>query len=126
MSEASKKPTEESIAKKGRNFSPSLSDSDRGNASRDRRAETPGDGDEHSSELSTKWPYPREGADALEKVRMVKRIPIVKNPRIFDLIAKFRDFPWTQDTVMAAHQLEDVLIAFLHQMLNLPGTLLHR
>ena len=76
--------------------------------------------------MSTKWPYPREGADAFEKVKMVKRIPIVKNPRTFDLIAKFKDFPWTQDTVMAAHQLEDVLIAYLHQMLNLPGTLLHR
>ena len=126
MSDAGKEPTEESIAKKERNFSPSQSDSERGNAPRDRRAETPDDGGEYSSELSTKWPYPREVADAFEKVKMVKRIPIVKNPRIFDLIAKFRDFPWTQDTVMAAHQLEDVLIAYLHQMLNLPGTLLHR
>ena len=126
MSDAGKEQTEESIAKKERNFSPSQSDSERGNAPRDRRAETPDDGGEHSSELNTKWPYPREVADAFEKVERVKRIPIVKNTRILDLIAKFRDFPWTQDTVMAAHQLEDVLIAYLHQMLNLPGTLLHR
>ena len=32
---------------------------------------------------------------------------------IVDLVAKFRDFPWAQDTVMAAHQLEDVLISYL-------------
>ena len=126
MSDAGKEPTEESIAKKERNFSPSQSDSERGDAPRDRRAETPHDGGKFSSELNTKWPYPREVADAFEKVERVKRIPIVKNTRILDLIAKFRDFPWAQDTVMAAHQLEDVLIAYLHQMLNLPGTLLHR
>ena len=126
MSEAGKEPTEESIAKKERNFSPSQSDSERGDAPRDQRAETPHDGGKFSSELNTKWPYPREVADAFEKVERVKRIPMVKNTRILDLIAKFRDFPWAQDTVMAAHQLEDVLIAYLHQMLNLPGTLLHR
>ena len=90
MSDVGKEPTEESIAKKERNFSPSQSDSERGDAPRDRRAETPHDGGKYSSELNTKWPYPREVADAFEKVERVKRIPIVKNTRILDLIAKFR------------------------------------
>ena len=101
MSEARKEPTEGSLTKKERNVSPSQSVSERDTGPRDRRAGTPDDGDEYSSELSTRWPYPREGADAFEKVKMVKRIPIVKNPRTFDLIAKFKDFPWTEDTVMA-------------------------
>ena len=61
--------------------------------------------------MSSKWPYPQVVASKLEKLKMVKRIPIVKEPRIFDLVAKFRDFPWAQDTVMAAHQLEDVQIS---------------
>ena len=94
MSDAGKEPTEESIAKKERNFSPSQSDSERGNAPRDRRAETPHAGGKYSSESNSKWPYPREVADAFEKVEIVNRIPIVKNTRIFDLIAKFTSSPF--------------------------------
>ena len=52
MSDAGKEQTEESIAKKERNFSPSQSDSERGNAPTDRRAETPHDGGKYSSELN--------------------------------------------------------------------------
>ena len=52
MSEASNDPTEEIVAKKERNFSPSQSDSERGNAPTDRRAETPHDGGKYSSELN--------------------------------------------------------------------------
>ena len=37
----------------------------------------------------------------------------LEETRIVDLLAKFRDFPWAQDTVMAAHQLEDVFISYL-------------
>ena len=76
--------------------------------------------------LTTKWPLPQEVASKLEKVKVIKKIPIVKETGIVDLVAKFRDFPWAQDTVMAAHQLEDVLISYLYQRLEVPGKVLHR
>ena len=69
--------------------------------------------------LSTKWPLPQEVASKLEKVKVIKKIPVVKETRIVDLVAKFRDFPWALGTVMAAHQLEDVLISNLYQTLVL-------
>ena len=50
----------------------------------------------------------------------------MKQKRIVDLVAKFGDFPRVQDTVMAAHQLEDVLISYLHRILETPGKVLHR
>ena len=76
--------------------------------------------------LSTKWPLPQEVASKLEKVKVIKKIPVVKETRIVDLVAKFRDFPWAQGTVMAAHQLEEVLISYLYQTLEVPGDVLHR
>ena len=93
MPEARKEPAEDVIGKKERKFSPSQSDSEREIAPRDRRADGPDDGGEYTSELSSKWPYPQEVDSKLERLQIVKRIPIVKEPRIFDLVAKFKDFP---------------------------------
>ena len=65
-------------------------------------------------------------ADLADKLEEVKNIPIMYKPRILDLVAKFSAFPWAQDTVMAAHQLHEVLILFLWSRLNLRGPELHR
>ena len=67
-----------------------------------------------------------EVADKLEKIKVLKRIPIVKNLRILELVTKFEDFPLAQDTVMAVHQLEEVLIAYLYRTLEIPGHRLYR
>ena len=83
MPEARKEPAEDVIGKKERKFSPSQSDSEREIAPRDQRAEGPDDGGEYTQELENK----------LEKLQRVKRIPILKEPRIVDLGAKFKDFP---------------------------------
>ena len=48
--------------------------------------------------LRTKWPLPQEVASKLEKVKVIKKIPVVKETRIVDLVAKFGDFPWAQGT----------------------------
>ena len=50
----------------------------------------------------------------------------MKEKRIVDLVAKFGDFPRVRHTVMAARQLEDVLISYLHRILETPGKVLHR
>ena len=113
MPETNTEPPAEAITKTEREFSPSQSDSERGDTPRDRRAGTPDEGGENDSGVSTKWPLPPEVADKLEKIKLVRRFPIVKNPRLIELVTKFADFPWTQDTVMAAHQLDEVLIAYL-------------
>ena len=93
MPEARKEPAEDVIGKKERKFSPSQSDSEREIGPRDQRAEGPDDGGEYTSELSSKRPYPQELENKLEKLQIVKRIPILKEPRIVDLVAKFKDFP---------------------------------
>ena len=67
-----------------------------------------------------------EVAEKVERIKALKRIPIVKNPRILELVKMFDGFPWAQDTVMAVHQLEEVLIAFLYRALEIPGHRLHR
>ena len=69
--------------------------------------------------MSTKWPFPVEVASKSENVKLEKRIPILKNPRFFELVAKFGDFPWAQDSVIAAHQLENVVISCLYQTLEI-------
>ena len=125
MPEVSKESGQEAIAKE-RKFSPSQSESEHETVPRDRRADVAEDGGEHTSAVSSTWPYPPEVASKLEKLKRLRRIPIGKEPRILDLVAKFSDFPWAQDTVMAAHQLEDVLISYLYQTLEIPGTQLHR
>ena len=43
--------------------------------------------------MSPKWPLPQEVASKLEKVKVIKKIPIVKETGIVDLVAKFRDIP---------------------------------
>ena len=89
MPETNKEPMDQTITKQERQFSPSQSDSEHGNAPRDRRADTPDEGGEYNSVLSTEWPFPVEVASKLGNVKLVKRIPIVKNPRFFELVAKF-------------------------------------
>ena len=65
-------------------------------------------------------------AEKEERLKALKKIPIIKNPRILELVKMFDGFPWAQDTVMAVHQLEEVLIAFLYRALEIPGYRLHR
>ena len=64
----------EAVTKKEREFSPSQSDSERGDTPRDLHVG-----------VSTKWPLPLEAADKLEKIKLLRRISIVKNPRILEL-----------------------------------------
>ena len=126
MPETNTEPPVEAITKKEREFSPSQSDSEREDTPRDRRSGTPDEGGEIDSGVSTKWPLPPEVANKLEKIKLLRRIPIVKNPRILDLVTKFEDFPWAQDTVMAVHQLDDVLTTYLFRTLEIPGHRLRR
>lgn len=93
MPEVSKESAQEVIAKE-RKFSPSQSESEHETAPRDRRADVAEDGGEHTSAVSGTWPYPPEVASKLEKLKRLRRIPIGKEPRILDLVAKFSDFPW--------------------------------
>ena len=60
-------------------------------------------------------------AGMANKLEEALKIPISKSARILDVVARFKDFPWAQDTVMAAHQLEEVLIKFLWENLTIPG-----
>ena len=65
-------------------------------------------------------------ADLANKLEKVQRLPIVKDARLVDLVAKFQDFPWAQDTMMATHQLEDVLVSLLWRGLGIPGETLQQ
>ena len=65
-------------------------------------------------------------AKLVMKFIQLQKMPIERGTRIIDLVAKFNDFPWAQDTIMAAHQLEDVLIAFLYRHLNISSEILNR
>ena len=58
MSDENKDPTDDVMARKERNFSPSQSESERETAPRERRAEVPVEWEEYTSVLSTKWPLP--------------------------------------------------------------------
>ena len=93
MPDEKKDPTDEVMARKERNFSPSQCESERGTAPLEHRAEVPVEGEEYTSMLSPKWPLPQEVASKLEKVKVIKKIPIVKETGIVDLVAKFRDIP---------------------------------
>ena len=93
MPEASKEQAQEVRAKKERNFSPSPSESEHETAPRDRNADVSDNGGEHTSAANSTWPYPPEVASRLEKLKIVRKIPIGKEPRILDLVAKFSDFP---------------------------------
>ena len=65
MPEVSKESAQEVIAKE-RKFSPSQSESEHETAPRDRRADVAEDGGEHTSAVSSTWPYPPEVASKLE------------------------------------------------------------
>ena len=125
MPETNDEPVDEPRSKQQRQFSPSQSDSEHGEVPRERRTVAHTVGGEYDSVLSNKHPFPVEICK-VEKVNLLRKIPIVKNPRMIELVAKFEGFPWAQDTVMAAHQLEEVLISFLYQTLEIPGKKLHR
>ena len=126
MPETNTEPPAEAITKTEREFSPSQSDSERGDTPRARRPGTPDEAGENNSGMGMEWPLPPEVAAKREKLKLVRRLPIVKNPRIIELVTKFADFPWAQDTVMAAHQLDEVLTMYLFRTLEIPGHRLQR
>ena len=71
MPETNTEPSAEAITKKEQQFSPSQSDSEREDAPRDRHTVAPDERGEYDSVLSTKWPYPVEVADKLEKIKLL-------------------------------------------------------
>ena len=113
MPKKSISPTEEIEEEPEQMSSPLHSEPDTGAATQERRRYKFSEGCEMAAELS-------------DKLEEVKNIPITHEPRIVNLVAKFSDFPWAQNTVMAAHQLHEVLILFLWQHLKLGVQTLHR
>ena len=55
------------------------------------------------------------------ELRKVEGIPDGDGERLMNTFARFNMFPWAQDTVVAAAQLDEVLIMFLHKHLRLQG-----
>ena len=78
---------------------------------------------------SRRWRMSEGGdrtARLLRKLIDVEKIPIKKEMRILELVGLFNDFPWAQDVMMAAYQLEDVLVAYLWRHLNINSDVLHK
>ena len=93
MPKTKNEPTDEPISKQQRQFSPSQSDSEHGEVPRDRRTDAHTVGGEYDSVPSTKYSFPGEVACQIEQVKLLREIPIVKNPRMVELVAKFEGFP---------------------------------
>ena len=55
------------------------------------------------------------------ELEKVKDLPESGGERLMTVLAKFHQFPWAQDTMVAAAQLEEVLIMFLHKHLLIDG-----
>ena len=82
-----------------------------------KRAYAPGKG------TSRRWRFSEGGEMTTEIIRKfieLQKLPIEKNIRFADLVARYKDFPWAQDTIMATYQLEEVLVKFLWRHLELP------
>ena len=45
--------------------------------------------------------------ELVRKFIELQKAPIEKKTRFVYLVARFKDFPWAQDTIMAAYQLEE-------------------
>ena len=58
------------------------------------------------------------------ELRMVEEIPERGGERLMSILSKFNRFPWTQDTMVATAQLDEVLIMFLHKHLRIEGEVL--
>ena len=65
----------------------------------------------------------QEKARELERV---KKLPVVRGKRALELLGQFWAFPWAQDTVFAAAQLEEVLMLFLQRYMGINGEKLRR
>ena len=62
--------------------------------------------------------------ELVRKFIELEKYPIEKKTRLVDLVARFTDFPWAQDTIMATYRLEEVLVNFLWRNLEIdPETL---
>ena len=46
------------------------------------------------------------------KLQKLQEMPVVPGTRFTEIVTAFDGFPWAQDTVMAALQLEEVLVMF--------------
>ena len=60
----------------------------------------------------------KETQSELDKVN---DLPEFWGERLMSMLSKFDQFPWAQDTMVAAAQLEEVLIMFLHKHLLIEG-----
>ena len=54
------------------------------------------------------------------------KLPTQKGSRILDLIGEFKQFPWAQDTVLAALKFEEVLHLYLQRYMGISGEVLRR
>ena len=60
------------------------------------------------------------------KLQKLQEMPVVPGTRFTEIVTAFDGFPWAQDTVMAALQLEEVLVMFLQRHMDIPGETLQR
>ena len=113
MPKRSLSPNKETIEELEQRTSPSHSEPDERSSAQELRRHKFSEGGELATGLAG-------------KLEEVQKIPIMPGARIVKLVTEFSDFPWAQDTVMAAHQLEEVLILFLYRYLELRPAILHQ
>ena len=51
--------------------------------------------------------------DLFDELERLKTEPIIPGRATIGMMERFRNFPWTQDTMIAVGQLDEALMAFL-------------
>ena len=90
---------------------------------RDRSIQTRGSGDRQRYQFVEGEEITAKLAIKLQKLQ---ETPVVAGTRFTEIVTAFDGFPWAQDTVMAALQLEEVLVMFLQRHREVPGETLQR